>query len=51
MRSCRRSRPTCHSADMMDMVLKLNSYEMTDSVGWPYDDWEAGAVAAGTDLR
>ena len=32
------------SADMMDMVLKLNSYEMTDSVGWPYDvgQWSNG---------
>ena len=32
------------SADMMDMVLKLNSYEMTDSVGWPYDvgSWSSG---------
>lgn len=32
------------SADMMDMVLKLNSYEMTDSVGWPYDvgQWSHG---------
>ncbi len=32
------------SADMMDMVLKLNSYEMTDSVGWPYDvgSWSNG---------
>lgn len=32
------------SADMMDMVLKLNSYEMTDSVGWPYDvgSWSHG---------
>ena len=32
------------SADMMDMVLKLNSYEMTDSVGWPYDvgEWSHG---------
>ena len=31
------------SADMMGMVLKLTSYEMTDSVGWPYehDDWDA----------
>ncbi|NLD19040.1 MAG: hypothetical protein GX663_02170 [Clostridiales bacterium] len=25
------------SMDMMGMVLKLNSYSMTDSVGWPYD--------------
>jgi hypothetical protein len=24
------------SADMMSMILKLNAYEMTDSVGWPY---------------
>ncbi len=32
------------SADMMEMVLKLNSYEMTDSVGWPYDvgSWSHG---------
>ena len=32
------------SADMMDMVLKLNSYQMTDSVGWPYDvgQWSHG---------
>ena len=31
------------SADMMGMVLKLTSYEMTDSVGWPYDhdDWDS----------
>ena len=29
---------------MMDMALKLNSYEMTDSVGWPYDvgEWSHG---------
>lgn len=33
------------SADMMGMVLKLTSYEMTDSVGWPYehDDWDSDA--------
>ncbi len=32
------------SADMMEMLLKLNSYEMTDSVGWPYDvgSWSHG---------
>ena len=33
------------SADMMGMVLKLTSYEMTDSVGWPYEhnDWTSNA--------
>ncbi len=25
------------SADMMGMLLKLTSYTMTDSVGWPYE--------------
>ncbi|MEI3518317.1 MAG: hypothetical protein V8R14_02370 [Clostridia bacterium] len=31
------------SADMMGMVIEMTSYEMTDSVGWPYDhgDWDA----------
>lgn len=33
------------SADMMGMIMKLTSYKMTDSVGWPYDhsDWNSGA--------
>ena len=33
------------SADMLGMVMKLTSYTMTDSVGWPYDlrEWNAGA--------
>lgn len=36
------------SADMMGMVLKLTSYSMTDSVGFPYNvsDWSAGAYYA-----
>ena len=36
------------SADMMGMVLKLTSYSMTDSVGFPYNvsDWNAGAYYA-----
>ena len=33
------------SADMLGMVMKLTSYTMTDSVGWPYDvrEWNGGA--------
>lgn len=33
------------SSDMLGMALKLNSYSMTDSVGWPYDvgSWSSGA--------
>ncbi len=36
------------SADMMGMALKLTSYTMTDSVGFPYNvsDWNAGAYYA-----
>lgn len=33
------------SSDMLSMAIKLNSYSMTDSVGWPYDvgSWSSGA--------
>lgn len=33
------------STDMMGMVLDLPSYNMTDSVGWPYEvrDWTGAA--------
>ncbi len=33
------------SADMMGMLMDITSYDMTDSVGWPYDhnDWNEGA--------
>lgn len=36
------------SSDMMGMVLKLTSYTMTDSVGFPYQlsDWNSGAYYA-----
>ncbi len=32
------------SSDMMKLALKLDSYKMTESKGWPYDtrDWNAG---------
>lgn len=32
------------SGDMMSMLLKLTSYSMTDSVGWPYEvgSWSSG---------
>lgn len=33
------------SGDMMSMMMDITSYNMTDSVGWPYEhkDWSSGA--------